>query len=329
MKRKLNISKPLFASLLAGLTIICTIIGNMNDVIEFLKTLVSFSDKLDISRKTLLIIIISIVMSILIIVISIVIFKILKKHKEEKPMNDFLNKLSTEQSGCNSSNYINPFLSKTIESMMAEIPSDAKMYNADIMIEEEIDPTPYEATLAQKIACSNDVKDCSKLWQMLHEIPDSWTVFLNKEKKIISYWAFVALKEEKYEEISSGRISEKEIDKEALKFIDTSGRYKGYLLIAGTSSKCKTQKVRKELYDSWINYLDKLANENIYFDEILSMAGSERGITSLQNIGMKYHAEYNAGEKIFKYDLSNIGTIEYLTKFYPKLVEKYKNEYGG
>ncbi len=325
MKHKFNS----LASIIAGLAVVITVMGNINNIVQFFQTIVTFSDKLSISKRNFIIIIIAAILSIVVAIIIFVILKVRKQRNQKKPMLDFLDRINSIKNENSDYSYIQPFLSQSIENMMATTSTGAKMYNAEIMAAENIDSRPYEITLAQKISHTDDVEGCLKIYNILHKVTDSWTVFLNKDKKIISYWAFVALKNNKYNEINSGKINEKDIELQDLKFIDVSGQYKGYLLISGTSGNCKTQKVRKDLYDSWIKHLEKLSEDNIFFDEISSVVSSEWGISALENIGMQYSAEYEFGGKIYKYELKNIDSIEYLNKFYPKLAEKYQKEYGG
>ena len=78
-----------------------------------------------------------------------------------------------------------------------------------------------------------------------------------------------------------------------------------------------------------MNYIQSLAENKIFFDEIASMVGSVAGNSSLKNIGMKYYTEYIAGGKMYKYDMLNIEDNLYLKKNYPLMVELYKAEYKG
>ena len=106
-----------------------------------------------------------------------------------------------------------------------------------------------------------------------------------------------------------------DISLEDVRFIDMPGRYKGYLLLSGTIEQCRTPKVVKTLYSSWLNYIQTLAENEIFFDEISSMVGSAAGNSSLQNIGMKYYADYLFGGKMYKYNLQDIEQISYLERY--------------
>lgn len=157
---------------------------------------------------------------------------------------------------------------------------------------------------------------------------NSWNVFLNSNKQIVSYWIFIALNEEQYKNISSGNINEKDIKLKDVNFIDVRGRYYGYLLLSGSSDSCKTTENRAQLYDSWLKYLENLAKKGYFFNEIASMVGSEWGNSSLSSIGMTNYTEYKFGGQMYKYELSDIRNIDYLVKYYPTLVKLYEKEYG-
>ena len=57
------------------------------------------------------------------------------------------------------------------------------------------------------------------------------------------------------------------------------------------------------------------------------MVGSAAGNSSLQNIGMKYYADYLFGGKMYKYNLQDIEQISYLERYYPIMTSLYKSEY--
>ena len=83
----------------------------------------------------------------------------------------------------------------------------------------------------------------------------------------------------------------------------------------------------RELYSSWIRYVQTLAEEGIFFDEIATMVASATGNSSLKNIGMKKYAQYVSGGNMYKYDMKKIQEISYLKKEFPQLVELYGKEY--
>lgn len=93
--------------------------------------------------------------------------------------------------------------------------------------------------------------------------------FLNEEDKIVAYWIFVALKEDAYHLVSSGRVDEKDISIEDIRFIDMPGNYKGYLLLSGAIEHCRIPKVVNKLYDSWIKYIEKMAKQEIFLMKYL------------------------------------------------------------
>lgn len=166
-----------------------------------------------------------------------------------------------------------------------------------------------------------------KIIHLLHHVINCWRCFPNEDYQVVAYWIFIALEEESYDRIKTGQVDEMDIGLEDVRFIDMPGRYKGYLLLSGTIEECRTPRVVKALYSSWLNYIQTLAENEIFFDEIASMVGSAAGNSSLKNIGMKYYAEYVSGGKMYKYDMSKIDQIFYLKRNYPLMFNLYKEEY--
>lgn len=231
--------------------------------------------------------------------------------------------------GDSSGQYVNPYISDEMADLIAKNTGPLREYNAEICMNNGINPVIYEVFLAQKIARINKPESCIKSFNLLHQVINSWRIFLNENNQVVAYWIFIALEEESYDRIKTGQVDEMDIGVKDVRFIDMPGRYKGYLLLSGTIEECRTPQVVKKLYSSWLNYIQTLAENEIFFDEIASMVGSAAGNSSLKNIGMKYYAEYISGGKMYKYDMSKIDQIPYLRKNYPLIFKMYKEEYSG
>lgn len=222
--------------------------------------------------------------------------------------------------------YVNPYISDDMADITANFIGEITPYNAERCMKEGLNPVLFEVFLAQKIARINKPESCIKSFNLLHQVVNSWTVFLNEEKKIVSYWIFIALKENSYMKISLGKTEEKDISIEDVDFIDMPGHYYGYLLLSGTIKECRTPKVVNTLYSSWLDYVEKLAKEGIFFDEITSMVGSRAGNNSLKRIGMEPYADYIAGGTMYKYYFSKGIEYEYLRKHHTELAKLYDKE---
>lgn len=318
-------NKVIIASISSVLLVIFAIIGNINDIADFFDRLSEIFKKKSLPLKFLYVGFVLLIVLLIVIIIITIVVKLKKIEKTE--MQDFLLDVQRLNDDTTSIDYVKPFLSKSFEYIMAKTSDGSKQYNAEIMVSEGMDVLEYEAALAKKIARADEPKSCAKSFKLLHEVINSWNVFLNNEKKIISYWIFIAVNEDKYADISSGKVNEKDIELRDVNFIDVPGRYWGYLLLSGSASNCKTQENRRELYDSWLHYIEELAKKGIYFNEIASMVGSEWGNSSLKNIGMTNYAEYRYGGQMYKYVMSEIGKIDYLNKAYPVMTAEYMKEY--
>lgn len=219
------------------------------------------------------------------------------KATAETDVNSSINKLlqfaNLISCGDSTGQYVNPYVSDEIADIIASKAGKLKSYNTETCTSENLNPAIYEVFLAQKIARINKPESCIKSYNLLHHVTNSWTVFLNEENKIAAYWIFIALKEDSYNRIKTGTVNEMDISLEDVRFIDMPGRYKGYLLLSGTIEQCRTPKVVKTLYSSWLNYIETLAENEIFFDEISSMVGSAAGNSSLQNIGMNLSLPMN------------------------------------
>lgn len=225
--------------------------------------------------------------------------------------------------------YVNPYVSEEMADLAARTVDTLKPFDTGTCIAEHLNPVLYEVFLAQKIARINRPESCAKSFQLLHHVTNCWKVFLNGENKVVAYWTFIALKEDSYARISTGQINEMDISLDDVRFIGMPGRYKGYLLISGAIEQCRTPRIERAVYSSWLDSLQTFAENEIFFDEISSMVGSAAGNSALQNIGMTYYADYRFGGRMYRYDLRHVEQIPYLKRYYPRMTELYRNEYGG
>lgn len=253
---------------------------------------------------------------------------VMKRDMDSGGINKLLQFANLISCGDRNGEYINPYISEEMADIIGVSSKGMTPYNTERCLLEGLNPIIFEVFLAQKIARINKPENCAKSFELLHKVINCWTIFLNEQKKVNSYWIFIALNEEAYSRIQTGEIDEKDISIEDVRFIDMPGRYKGYLLLSGTIEECRTRNVVNTLYSSWLSSLERYAEEGIFFDEIASMVGSVAGNSSLKNIGMKYYAEYTSGGKMYKYDMRQIDNISYLSKNYPHMVELYKKEYN-
>ena len=144
--------------------------------------------------------------------------------------------------------YINPYISEEMADLIAKSVKSLREYNTERCRNEGINPVVYEVFLAQKIARINKPESCIKAYKILHQVGNSWRVFLNDNYQVVAYWIFIALEKTSYDKIKMGQVDEKDISLEDVRFIDMPGRYKGYLLLSGTIEEFRIPWVVKELY---------------------------------------------------------------------------------
>lgn len=321
-------NRKVLGTIVAIFLSIVTIIGNINDIVSFFQMLTEVFSAMSLPSRITYTIFISLFF---VLIASISLYSIVKHRKQnrsQRKMKEFIKSLQDNHKTDDVKSFIRPFLSDSFEYLLADNSDDIEIYNAERFYSEALEPIEYEVALANKIARADDVDSCKKSFELLHDVTNSWTVFLNKDKKIVSYWIFIALKKEVYDKVKDGKVNEKDISVLDVTFIDLPGRYWGYLLLAGTTDKCKTQENRAQLYYSWLDYIEKLAEKGIFFYEISTMVGSTWGNSSLQTLGMEYQGEYEFGGKMYRYNLDSIDSISYLIKNFPRLVELYKKEFG-
>lgn len=322
MKRKI------WGTAVAGLVAVLTLIGNINDIVSFFQLLIDVFEKMSFSSRVISTILLSLVLCIFMFIFIYVYIKYKKNRRAKQSLNNFIEAIRSYRPEDEAKDFVKPFLSESFDYLLASASDVSNMHNAESLQKEGIEVIEYEAALAKKIARADDPESCRKSFEVLHDVLNSWTVFLNEDKQIISYWIFISLKKDAYDKVRTGIVNEKDIGISDIDFIDLPGRYWGYLLLAGTSDKCKTQKNRAELYDSWLKHIETLAERGIFFYEISTMVGSAWGNSSLQTLEMEYQGEYRFGGKMYRYNLKNIENINYLIRYYPKLVEYYKNEFA-
>lgn len=221
--------------------------------------------------------------------------------------------------------YITGYTSTSIKKLFAtNIHGNIRKMNRQQFIDSGIDPIPYEILLAQIISREYNDKKYFNFLQILNDVADSWSIFINSENQVVGFWVFVALKDDAFSKYSSGQHDEKDINLNDIHFMSTQGIYKGYLLLSGIVSELRSPKISNEIYNSWIKWIEELADIGIFFSDICSIVSSTAGMSSLEEIGMVPYADYKLGGKCFNYNLYNISNIKFLCKNYPNLVEKYK-----
>lgn len=222
--------------------------------------------------------------------------------------------------------YVSPFIPSEFSELIAKQAENITEFDRKAIADHGIDPIIYEIFLAQKIARASEQKEFKRILQLIHLTPDCWRVFVNSTMQIVGYWVFISLTANAYELFSSGKVNEKNLTIQDVRFVDMPGWYKGYLLLSGVITEHRTPPVTNMVYNSWLNTLESYSKMKIFFSEIASMVYSLGGMSSLANIGMTSYANYNYGGKMFRYQLSKIEEITYLKKYFPDMFENYRKE---
>lgn len=228
----------------------------------------------------------------------------------------------------NDDEYVMPYISSFIEQLTASNTKGLNEMNYQDFLSHNINPAVYEIFLTQKIARTDDPVNFRSSFQLIHNVADCWRIFVNNNMKVVSYWVFVSLNEEAFQNFSSGEYNEKYMLLSDICFIGPPGRYKGYLLLSGAITELRSPKITNMLYDSWIKWLEELAEIGVFFSDISSIVSSPGGISSLKKIGMTQYRNYVFGGKVFHYKLSDISKINFLCKQYPNLAKKYIEEFS-
>lgn len=157
------------------------------------------------------------------------------------------------------------------------------------------------------------------------EHPKTWALLCNKPASIVGYWHFVALKEEAFNKVVSGKLLDSEIVPSILDDLDVPGDYKMYFVSVGVLNEARRLGT-KVLMNSLFESLSQLASEGVFFNEICSNAFSQKGIELSIGLGLTKLKEHESHGQVYSGKVKDFIGSSIFSK-YPELQKMYKKHF--
>ena len=162
-----------------------------------------------------------------------------------------------------------------------------KLIALDIKYTPGVDPRDHRATVREgTVKQWSQIFECHpQTWRLL--VVDSWHFFRAiRRERIVGYWSFVVLKDQIFDAIKSGVMSDGHIDPEWVVPIDQPGIYKAYFSQILLEENCRYDAIRLAL-KSLANVLVDLAKQNVFISEICAFGYGKKGETLCRRRGME------------------------------------------
>lgn len=157
--------------------------------------------------------------------------------------------------------------------------------------------------------------------------PYTWRILLDPRNNIIGYWHIVPLFDDDYHEVKSGKMYENEISEEKINSFDLPGHYKAYFRSIAMKEEYRGTEAVHLLVSSFLDVIEKLADRNIFVDEICANAYTPEGKALCKKFEMTYLGEHTPKGSLFFRDMSSLPNTLFVNE-HPDLVQMYKREYN-
>lgn len=144
------------------------------------------------------------------------------------------------------------------------------------------------------------------------------------ENDLAGFWCFVPLKEEYFEKAKKGLLKECDITLDILDYIDMPYEFRGYFLDIVISEKYRGSRNMMKLLSSFIEQVEKYAENGSFLVEWCANAYSFEGKRISEMFGLEFICSQTHGGEIF-YAKVDVDTFNKpIFKRYPRLVQLYK-----
>lgn len=118
--------------------------------------------------------------------------------------------------------------------------------------------------------------------------PESWRLIVYRKKVIVGYFSAFSLTDECFEGILSGRVTDSEINPEAIRIIDQPGRHKVYVcsIISLEDHDTDQIKVRNLVVDAFAKHVLGLAKRGVEIEKVCALATNEDGERICRKFGL-------------------------------------------
>jgi predicted MPP superfamily phosphohydrolase len=156
--------------------------------------------------------------------------------------------------------------------------------------------------------------------------PDTWRVILGDNDEVVGYWHYVPLFDEDFEIAKGGKLLESNITTDRVPEFEIGGHYHLYFVMIALKPEYRHTEAIHLMYHSFFSVLEQLAEEGIFFDDILTNAFTPSGVSICKSFKMSPIAQHISHGTMFYSSLFPIKENSIMLE-HPKLVHLYQSEY--
>ncbi len=210
--------------------------------------------------------------------------------------------------------------------------------NCKIMTYTELLNNGYTSSSIAIQLIENDYINCNGIaqdnegtveqWEeMLINFGDTIIFLVNKENVIVGDFHFIALNNEVMVKAKSGNLLESVITFEDTEFIGFPGTYNGFILSIGILPNYRTIKNTMLLLNKWVNNLEELSNDGVFFKEWCINIFSKETEKIIRGMGFNYLCDNIVFGKIYHLPFIPLPEIQFFTQY--KELEKNYAKYNN
>jgi len=187
----------------------------------------------------------------------------------------------------------------------------ARIIELDYKLLENI-PAQHEGTLAQWL----------EKWTTY---PESGRVMVTAKGKLIGYWSTACLHHEDFELMKRGEIFDGDLSPSRMCSFELPGIYKLYFVTVCIETLFRSAQSLRLLLGSFLDVLQELAEQGIFFDEMCANAYTARGEALCRSIGMKHLCDHKDSGHIYWEKMLPLRKIEFF-ECKKRLIELYDSK---
>ena len=167
-------------------------------------------------------------------------------------------------------------------------------------------------------------------WAVIFERhPQTWRMVLDRNDDIIAYWHVAPLNDRDYGTLIAGRFKAGMVTYDKLTLFESkSGTYNLFFVITVISERHRTNTVRRQLFYSFFDVLDKLAmaEEPVFIAEVAADVWTDEGIKLAEGFGMRRVGQRVDDPHILIYSVPITHVLDdfIARREYPALRERYR-----
>jgi hypothetical protein len=166
-------------------------------------------------------------------------------------------------------------------------------------------------------------------WALIFERhPETWRLILDRDDRIVAYWHVAPLNDRDYQNLLAGRFKAGMVTDDKLTLFESkSGVYNLFFVITVIAERHRTNAVRRQLFYSFFEVLDKLAADEqpVYISEVAADVWTDEGIKLAEGFGMRRVGQRADDPKILIYavPISHVLSDYIARREYPALRARY------